>query len=200
MADKPPPLTTWLRAQVRRKPAGDGDGTPGSGGGLRISRGLMVAIVLALVVVVVVLTSDNDGTPTTNAAESASPSAEASPSSSAADGTPSPTSQPAGGPPPTAAGGNPDGSKPVGTTGYTRNRQSLTVLSAPRRNSDVVATLRYDTPVTLVCHTEGPVVYGMNGLRSTLWDKITIPGGDTGYVPDSWIATEAETPTLVPAC
>ncbi|UGQ14237.1 SH3 domain-containing protein [Yinghuangia sp. ASG 101] len=204
MADEPPSLMTWARSQMRRKPAGDD--TPGTGGGFRLSRGLMIAIVLSCVVVVLVLTSDNGGTPTTTTAESASPGASPAPGD-----PPPPSGEPAAAPPPgdatpaatskpPVAAGNSDRSTPVGTTAYTRDRQSLTVRTEPNNGSGVVATLGYDTPLTLVCHTEGPVVYGMNALRSSLWVKVTTPGGNTGYVPDAWIATAAEVPTLVPAC
>lgn len=204
MADEPPSLMTWARSQMRRKPASDD--TPGTGGGFRLSRGLMIAIVLSVVVIVLVLTSDNGGTPTTTTAESASPGASGAPGES-----PPPSGDPAAAEPPAeataaesakppAAVGNSDRSTPVGNTAYTRDKQSLIVRTEPDLGGSVVARLGYDTALTLICHTEGPVVYGMNALRSSLWVKVTTPGGNTGYVPDAWIATEAEVPTLVPAC
>lgn len=203
MADEPPSLMTWARSQMRRKPASDD--APGTGGGLRLSRGLMIAIVLSCVVIVIVLTSDNGGTPATKTAESASPGAspapgESPPGDDAVGTPPSGSAPPAEASKPPAAAGNSDRSTPVGTTAYTRDRQSLTVRTQPDNGSEVVARLGFDTALTLICHTEGPVVYGMNALRSSLWVKVTTPGGNTGYVPDAWIATEAEVPTLVAAC
>ncbi len=205
MADEPPSLMTWARSQMRRKPASDD--APGTGGGFRLSRGLMIAIVLSCVVVVLVLTSDNGGTPTTTSAESPSPGAStesvdpaAPPSGDAAASAPSSVGGPSASQPPAAVGNPADRSKPVGTTAFTRDRQALTVRSQPNYGGSTVATLGYDTPLTLVCHTQGPVVYGMNALRSSLWVKVVTPGSNTGYGPDAWIATEAEVPTLVPAC
>jgi hypothetical protein len=203
VADEAPSLFSFLKGQIRRKPVTAEDGTPGKGRGLRLAPGLWVAIVLSVVVVIVVLTSGDGGTPATNAAKSQSPSA-----GSASSDTPE-SPQPA---PPQAdrapdSPGGPDAStapgashSPTGKTAYTRHRTALIVRSAPDNDSEVVARLGYDNQVTLMCHTTGPSTYGFQGKASTVWDKITTPGGNVGYVPDSWILTEAEVAQLVDPC
>lgn len=202
MADEAPSLFSWLRSQVQRGPKGDGDGTPGTGGGLRLSRGMWIAVALAIVVVIVVLTSGDGGTPSTNAAESGSPS----PGSSASGepGVTSPDTQANRAPGATGAGpgASADATKHAasGKTAYTRHPRGLIVRSEPANTASTVVTLEYDHELTLICYTTGPKVYGRNGLASELWDKVTTPGGKTGYVPDSWVLTEAEVTELVPAC
>ncbi|MEU8136986.1 hypothetical protein [Streptodolium elevatio] len=208
MADEAPSLFSWLRNQVQRRPKGDGDETPGAGGGLRLSRGMWIAVALAIVVVIVVLTSGNGGTPTANTADSSSPDAgSVAPGSpgaaSASPGTQAgrpPAGQPA--PAPGASGAASATAEHVaqGKTAYTRNPQGLIVRSAPAHTGDFVVRIEYDSAVTLICHATGPKVYGRNGLATTLWDKVTTPGGKTGYVPDVWVLTEAEVTELVPAC
>lgn len=208
MADEAPSLFSWLRSQVQRRPKGDGDETPGSGGGLRLSRGMWIAVALAIVVVIVVLTSGNGGSPASNAAESSSPDAGSAAPESPGAGSESPGEQ-AGRAPGGESGAAPGTSGTAsptaehvaqGKTAYTRNPQGLIVRSAPAHTGEFVVRVEYDNPVTLICHTTGPKVYGRNGLATTLWDKVTTPGGKTGYVPDVWVLTEAEVTELVPAC
>ncbi|WP_436773148.1 hypothetical protein [Yinghuangia sp. YIM S09857] len=208
MADEAPSLFSWLRSQVQRRPKGDGDDTPGSGGGLRLSRGMWIAVALAIVVVIAVLTSGNGGTPTTNAADSASPDADSAAPGSPGAGSGSPDTQ-AGRAPGDQSGddaGAPGAASATaehvaqGKTAYTRNPQGLIVRSSPAHTGDFVVRIEYDNPVTLICHTTGPKVYGRNGLATTLWDKVTTPGGKTGYVPDVWVLTEAEVTELVAPC
>ncbi|MCF2531372.1 SH3 domain-containing protein [Yinghuangia soli] len=201
MADEPSSLGSWLKTQVQRKPSGGGEEATGSGGGLRLSRGMWIALGLSVVVIVVVLLGGNDnGTPTENASDSGSPTVS---SSATASGAGAPGGDGTG-----AASGDPNqpaatatGTRiPKGKTAFTQHRTSLIVRSEPNNTSEVIARLGYETQVTLVCHTTGPAVYGRNAKSSTLWDKVTTPGGNTGYVPDVWVLTEAEVPTLVEAC
>lgn len=198
MADEPSSLGSWLKSQVQRKPSGGGEEAPGSGGGLLFSRGMWIALALSAVVIVVVLIGGNRDN-TSNTAESSSPTVTPSPGESAgAPPNASPQESPEAANPPAAT--STSTRVPKGKTAYTQHRTSLIVRSEPNNTSEVIARLGYDTQVTLVCHTTGPAVYGRSAKSSTLWDKVTTPGGNTGYVPDVWVLTAAEVPTLVNTC
>lgn len=201
MADEAPSLFSFLKGQIRRRPATGDDGTPGKGSGIRLAPGLWAAIVLSIVVVIVVLTSDNGGTPTTNTAKSSSPS-DSSPPAAEPDSPQPGAVPPADGTTPDNAASPAPGTShaPTGKTAYTRHRTALIVRSEPNTTSEVVARLGYDNAVTLMCHTTGPSTYGFQGKPSTVWDKITTPGGNVGYVPDAWVLTEAEVSQLVSPC
>lgn len=193
MADDAPSAMDWLRGQLRRKPAGDGEAAPGIRG-LRPSKGMGIVLVLSVLVVIFVLTSKNGGTPATNAANSSSP--EASPSVGPTDQPGTSSDDPTSTAKPTAGKRSPSGK-----TAYTRQRVSdLTVREQPSPDSDAVDRLVYDSEVTLVCHTEGPAVYGFNGRSSRVWDKVKTANGKTGYVPDGWVATDGEVSTQVESC
>ncbi|MDI2128185.1 hypothetical protein [Yinghuangia seranimata] len=200
MAGDAPSAWDWVRSQLRRKPTGGGESAPGTGGGLRPSFGMVVVLVLCVVVVIVVLTSSNGGTPAKHAGASGSPSPSGTPSGEPApdgqaDRAPeSPDAGKSGAAP--ATGGK---HSPVGKTAYTRQTYGLIVRDKPSQEAGVVAKLGYDNAVTLVCHTTGPQVYG-RGMQSNLWDKVTTPGGNTGYVPDVWVLTAADVKTLVDPC
>lgn len=195
MADDAPSALDWLREQLRRK--GEGEAAPGIRG-LRVSKGLAVALVLAVVVIILVLTSKNGGTPAKSAANSASPSAssDATPAEQA-DRTPNP--QPSGGGNAAKPGATTKRS-PSGTTGYTRQQRALFLREKPDTDGRILENLPYDTEVTLICHTEGPSIYGMNGRASKLWDKVRTSEGKVGYIPDEWVATQSLTTELVEAC
>ncbi|GAA4944671.1 hypothetical protein GCM10023205_00320 [Yinghuangia aomiensis] len=195
MADDAPSALDWLREQLRRK--GEGEAAPGIRG-LRVSRGLAVALVLAVVVIILVLTSKNGGTPAKSAANSASPSAssDASPAEQA-DRTPNPQSSGGGN---AAKPGATTKHSPSGTTGYTRQQRALFLREKPDTDGRILENLPYDTEVTLICHTEGPSIYGMNGRASKLWDKVRTGEGKVGYIPDEWVATQSLTTELVEAC
>lgn len=195
MADDAPSALDWLREQLRRK--GEGEAAPGIRG-LRVSKGLAIALVLALLVIVLVLTSKNGGTPAKSTANSASPSAssEASPAGQA-DRTPNPQATGGGN---AAKPGATTKHSPSGTTGYTRQQRALFLRQGPETDAKILENLAYDTEVTLLCHTEGPLIYGMNGRSSKLWDKVRTAEGNVGYVPDGWVATQGEVTTLVEAC
>lgn len=197
MADDAPSALDWLREQLRRK--GDGEAAPGIGG-LRVSKGLAVALVLAVLVIILVLTSKNGGTPAKSAANSASPSASSGTSPDAqADRTPN-TQTPAAGNGNAAKPGATTKHSPSGTTGYTRQQRALFLREKPDTDSRILDNLAYDTEVTLICHTEGPLIYGMNGRSSRLWDKVRTGEGKVGYIPDEWVATQSLTTELVGAC
>lgn len=195
MADDAPSALDWLREQLRRK--GEGEAAPGIRG-LRVSKGLAVALVLAVVVIILVLTSKNGGTPAKSAANSASPSAssDASPAEQA-DRTPNPQASGGGN---AAKPGATTKHSPSGTTGYTRQQRALFLREGPETDAKILANLPYDTEVTLICHTEGPSIYGMNGRASKLWNKVRTSDGKVGYIPDEWVATQSLTTDLVEAC
>jgi hypothetical protein len=89
--------------------------------------------------------------------------------------------------------------EPLRPTAYAR-QYNLLVRSAPTQRSALVASLPYDTSLTLICHTTGPAVVSFAGGTTTTWDKVAVPGGKTGYVSDGWVLTPDEVTALVPPC
>lgn len=85
------------------------------------------------------------------------------------------------------------------TTAYARQYRML-VRSGPTQTADIVATLTYNVPVTVLCHTTGPSAYSFNGASTRVWDKIRTQDGTTGYVSDGWILTAAAVDQIAPAC
>lgn len=88
---------------------------------------------------------------------------------------------------------------PPRPTAYAR-QYNLLIRSAPTQRSSLVAAVPNDTPLTLLCHTTGPSVVSFTGRSTTTWNKVTEPGGKTGYVSDGWVLTPDDVTALVPPC
>ncbi|MDI2124524.1 SH3 domain-containing protein [Yinghuangia seranimata] len=112
-----------------------------------------------------------------------------------------PAPQPPADPPasPTPPPPAPEPAPPPKPVAYA-HQYNLLVRSAPTQRSDLVASVPNNTPLTLICYTTGPSVVSSSGRSTTTWDKVTEPGGKTGYVSDGWVLTSDDVTKLVSGC
>lgn len=75
---------------------------------------------------------------------------------------------------------------------------SLNVRSGPQVTSSILGSIPRGATITLVCYVPGGKVQGPWGA-STLWDRIDLGGGRSGYVADALVITGSMAP-IVPSC
>ena len=76
--------------------------------------------------------------------------------------------------------------------------QTVPVLAQPHLNAHVVVRLVDGAPAGIVCTSRGDQIQG-NWGRTSLWDRVSLPGGKAGWVNDGLLYTGTNS-AVAPAC